>query len=89
MNDHFRLSRLLDELSQELLKAQEKHAKMHGPHEGYAVILEELDELWDEVRAQRPDKERMTKEALQVAAMGLRFILDVCGYGDNEGVDRG
>lgn len=71
-------SRRAEEIVEELDKARAKHAPMHGPHEGYAVILEELDELWDEVKAQHQDKERMRKEALQVAAMALRFIVDVC-----------
>lgn len=66
------------EAREELMRAKAKHAPMHGPHEGYAVILEELDELWDEVKAQKPDSGRMRKEALQVAAMALRFIEDVC-----------
>ena len=71
--------RRAEEFIDELAKAQAKHAPMHGPHEGYAVILEELDELWDEVKAQHQDRDRMRKEALQVAAMALRFIVDVCG----------
>jgi hypothetical protein len=52
---------------------------MHGAHEGYAVILEELDELWAEVKAQVHNPDRMRKEALQVAAMAVRFVEDVCG----------
>lgn len=66
------------EAAAELGKARAMHAPMNGPHEGYAVILEELDELWEEVRAKKQDKPRMRKEALQVAAMALRFIEDVC-----------
>ena len=50
---------------------------MNGPHEGYAVILEELDELWDEVKANRGTGGQAAREALQVAAMALRYILDV------------
>lgn len=49
---------------------------MQSAHEGYAVILEELDELWDEVKAQ--DFRRMEEEAVQVAAMAMRFVIDVC-----------
>ncbi len=68
-------------VDEELTRARAKHGPMHGPHEGYAVILEELDELWEEVRAQ--DKERnvarMRCEAIQVAAMAVRFVEDVCG----------
>lgn len=72
---------LAEEAGRELRRAQEKHGPMHGAHEGYAVILEELDELWDEVKAQKPDVAKMRKEALQVAAMALRFIHDVCDGG--------
>lgn len=32
-------------VDEELTRARAKHGPMHGPHEGYAVILEELDEL--------------------------------------------
>lgn len=81
------LSRLLDGLAGEVRRAQAKHAPMASPHEGYAVILEELDELWDEVRRQHADKAAMGYEALQVAAMGVRFILDLCG-GAQADVDR-
>ena len=67
-----------NEAAGELVRACVKHKPMHGAHEGYAVILEELDELWDEVKAQTPDKTKMRKEALQVAAMALRFVWDIC-----------
>jgi hypothetical protein len=36
------------------IRARQKHAPMHGPHEGYAIILEELDELWSEVKSWQP-----------------------------------
>lgn len=57
---------------------------LNGPfnsaHEGYAVILEELDELWDEVKKKAIERsnDKMTKEAVQVGAMALRFLVDVC-----------
>lgn len=47
----------------------------HNAHEGYAVLLEEVDELWDEIKANRADTAR--KEAVQVAAMAVRFLLEV------------
>lgn len=58
----------------ELSKACTKHPPMHSNHEGYAVILEELDELWDEVK--RDNHDRALEEALQVGAMGVRFVVD-------------
>lgn len=60
-----------------LEKAVKKHPPMNTPHEGYAVILEEVDELWDEVKKQSGGHgPEAVKEALQVAAMAIRFILD-------------
>lgn len=50
-----------------------------SPHEGYAVLLEEMDELWDEIKKQYGDRtrEQMRKEATQIAAMALRFMIDL------------
>ena len=63
------------------------HRPMRSAHEGYAVILEELDELWDEVKknpSKHPRlKEAMRSEAIQVAAMAVRFIIDVTIEGED------
>ena len=32
-------------------RARAKHAPMNSAHEGYAVLKEEVDELWDDVKA--------------------------------------
>jgi hypothetical protein len=69
---------VVNECSAELSMAIRKHGPMRGAHEGYAVILEELDELWDEIKRQKIDAEAMRKEAVQVAAMAMRFVMDVC-----------
>jgi hypothetical protein len=71
------LESLLEEIAQEVERAQDMHAPMHSLHEGYAVLKEELDELWDEVRMKHPDFERARKEAIQCAAMAVRLVLDV------------
>ena len=63
----------------EVTRARSLHPAYHSGHEGYAVILEELDELWEEVRKRHQDKEAMRREAIQVAATALRFVVDVCG----------
>jgi hypothetical protein len=71
----------------ELRRATSIHQKgFTSAHEGYAVILEELDELWDEVKlnGNKRDITNLRKEAIQVAAMAMRFVLDVC----NEGTGR-
>jgi NTP pyrophosphatase (non-canonical NTP hydrolase) len=59
----------------ECIRAKRKFPDFHSGHEGYAVILEELDELWDAVR--QDDIEHARKEAIQVAAMALRFAVDL------------
>ncbi len=65
----------------ELVRAREKHAPMASAHEGYAVILEEVEELWDEVRARNRNPVAMMGEGIQVAAMGMRFLIDVVREG--------
>lgn len=59
----------------ELDRATEKFPPFASPHEGYAVLLEEVDELWTEIKSHGPGIE---DEAIQVAAMALRFLVDVC-----------
>ena len=65
---------ILQDILTELEKAEKKHAPMNNAHEAYAVILEELDEFWEEVRAQVFDKKKARKELIQIAAMALRAI---------------
>lgn len=69
---------VLDEVGAELARARRKFpGKQNSPHEGWAVIQEELDELWDDVKSDAP-RDQMRKEAIQVAAMAVRFIEDLC-----------
>ncbi len=65
----------------ELARARLKFRPFNSAHEGYAVVLEELDELWYEVKKPSSERtrERMRSEALQVAAMALRFVVDCTG----------
>ena len=72
-----RINILLDKVRDELNRAMSKHDPIRSPHEGYAVILEEVDELWDEVKAQLYYPPSAYKEALQIAAMAIRFIVDL------------
>ena len=55
-----------------------KLAEARGPafrsyHEGYAIIREELDELWEEIKGQR-SYDGLYTEATQVAAMAVSFM---------------
>lgn len=62
----------------EYAQATSKFPPFHSCHEGYAVLQEEVDELWDEVRRNPKDMARIKKEAVQVGAMALRFLVDCC-----------
>lgn len=68
------------ELLYELQSARSKYPAFHSSHEGYATILEELEELWDEIKKKPKvrNKNKMRNEAIQVAAMAVRFICDIC-----------
>lgn len=67
----------IEEILKEYNRAKEKFGGFASTHEGYAVLLEEVDELWDEIK-NNGSKDRLTKESIQVAAMGLRFIVECC-----------
>ena len=74
--DKQHLEIIMAEVMEELAQAANRFDSFNNAHEGYAVILEELDELWDEIKANAPMK-RQRKEAVQVAAMAVRFIYDL------------
>jgi hypothetical protein len=64
----------------EYMRASEKFPPFHSSHEGYAVIKEELDELWGEIKKKPTDRSLrlMREECVQVGAMALRFLVDLC-----------
>ena len=60
-------------------RATRLHASLNSAHEAYAVILEELDEFWEEVRKQRANRnlDAMGTELVQIAAMCCRAYYDL------------
>lgn len=70
---------ILMEVHEELDRATAKFGPFLSAHEGYAIIKEEVDELWDEVKKGNRQPELMRKEAIQIAAMAVRFVLDLYG----------
>ena len=70
----------LTDVDHEIFRAFSQHSWTGSAHEGWAVIFEELDELWEEVRKRSTDRDRMAmrREAMQVAATAIRFMVEVC-----------
>lgn len=73
-------NQLLLAVHNELENATANWPVFNSAHEGFAVLQEEVDELWDHVKTnqKRRDLIAMRKEAIQVAAMAIRFALEVC-----------
>lgn len=65
-------------VANELQSARRKHRPINSVHEGYAVLLEEVEEFWEEVRKKRENRnsDRMVEELVQVATMAQRIAED-------------
>ena len=75
------LDSIIEDVKNEYLMAVLMHGRFYNAHEGYAVLLEEVDELWDEVKKKQGTPNRLKnirEEAIQVAAMAIRIIHDCC-----------
>ncbi|MFA7279146.1 MAG: hypothetical protein WC100_03530 [Sterolibacterium sp.] len=65
---------MMGRIASELDRAYEKHGREQwGRHEFYAILKEEVDELWDCIKRDEP-MENVEKEMLQVAAMCFRYF---------------
>ena len=72
---------VLAAVAAEAAQAEAKWPAFNSAHEGFAVLLEEVDELKAHVwtNQKRRDLPEMRAEAIQVAAVAVRFARDVCG----------
>ena len=68
----------LGEIGDEMKDATKKFGPFASAHEGYAIMLEELDELWDAIKDKDKNIDHIALEAKQVGAMALRFLIDIC-----------
>jgi hypothetical protein len=71
------LDNAMKEVTAEYTRALKKFGGFASRHEGYAVILEELDELWAEIKNNGTNN-NVKSEAVQVTAMGLRLLVECC-----------
>jgi NTP pyrophosphatase (non-canonical NTP hydrolase) len=67
-------------VQRELNMARKKHPKPQcSIHESYAVLLEEVDEFWEEVKKKdkKRDYKKILSELTQISAMAQRAAEDV------------
>lgn len=78
-NDSVLIGICIEDIWAELNRAY-KWPPMNSAHEGYGVLAEEFDELFTHVKTRQKlrDIDEMRKEAIQVAAMAIRFAVDIC-----------
>ena len=76
--EHY-INQAIQLIHEEALDAIKQFPAFNSGHEGKAVIEEELDELWEEVKKKAlGTSPKMLDEAIQVGAMAARFIADIC-----------
>ena len=72
--------KVFQQVENELVSARMKYTPFNSTHEGYAVIAEELDELWELIKKNKGyeiNDPQMIKECVQLAAMAVAFIVDL------------
>lgn len=69
----------LELVAAEVARAEAHNKPMNSHHEAYAVILEELDEYWQEVKNKPHTRNEtaMLEELVQIAAMCARTAKDL------------
>ena len=69
------LGYILEAIREELDRAA-KWPPFNSAHEGYAILLEEVEELWAHVKTNQKKRDipMMRAEAIQVAAMAVKFV---------------
>ena len=77
--NELKLQKILQMVEAEFRRAVAKNEPFHSCHEGYALIDEEVDELWDEVRKKKKlrNSTLMKNECKQIAALAIRYMHDL------------
>ncbi len=68
-------------IREEIERDRGRFAVFNSAHEGYAVLVERFDELWEEIKADNNgDRAKMiAEEATRIGAIGLRLLVDIWG----------
>lgn len=69
-------NKLAEEIDDEVHRARIHGDSFASLHEAYAVILEEVDEVWEIAKEKRylRDPTNLRKELIQVAAMAVKAV---------------
>ena len=76
----FEIQTAMKMIETELRKAIFNFPKpFNSSHEGYAVLLEEVDELWHEIKNDKQEGsiQRQREEVVQVGAMAAKFLMQI------------
>lgn len=73
--DQKELDKYLTLVKDELVRASAKHGPFVSARHGHSAIEEEYDEFWDAIKADDIDHAKV--ELVQVAAMCIRFLIDI------------
>ena len=72
----------LESVATEIMKARKKFRPFVNAHEAYAVLSEEVEELWAVVKSKsdgtvKDRAKRIREEAMQVAAMAVCIMTEI------------
>jgi hypothetical protein len=70
----YMLRLVADKATHEAIMGIEKHGPMMSFHEGFAILKEEVDELWDDVKANLSG-DNPEIECIQIAAVAMRMAI--------------
>jgi hypothetical protein len=70
------MQEIFRQVEDEFNRSNELYPQFHSTHEGYAVIKEEVDELWDYIKQSKSvlPNNSMISETIQIMAMCVKFI---------------
>lgn len=71
------INRAIAEVTEEVIDAMTKHPTFNSPHEGHSVIREEFEEIWKHVLEDTGRGAEARAEAMQTAAMAIRYMVDL------------
>lgn len=66
----------LHAMHDEYIVARSKFEPLHSSHEGFAVMLEEVDEVWEAIKSKGVPYSHLYDECVQVATMAMALAIE-------------